>query len=110
MAEKAVYSLTSAGEREFEKLMSEIACKPINIFLDFNAVIVNLDSLTPADQKQCLDNIEANIKNLKGDLEENMALKENLPEIPETGKAVLRQQFMLAEAIEGWIAALKEHF
>lgn len=110
MAEKAVYSLTSAGEREFEKLMSEIACKPINIFLDFNAVIVNLDSLTPTDQKQCLDNIEANIKNLKGDLEENMALKENLPEIPETGKAVLRQQFMLAEAIEGWIAALKEHF
>ena len=77
MAEKAVYSLTSAGEREFEKLMSEIACKPINIFLDFNAVIVNLDSLTPADQKQCLDNIEANIKNLKGDLEENMALKGN---------------------------------
>ena len=73
MAEKAVYSLTSAGEREFEKLMSEIACKPINIFLDFNAVIVNLDSLTPADQKQCLDNIEANVKNLKGDLEENMA-------------------------------------
>ncbi|GFZ23360.1 transcriptional regulator [Lacrimispora indolis] len=110
MAEKAVYSLTSAGEREFEKLMSEIACKPINIFLDFNAVIVNLDSLTPADQKQCLDNIEANVKNLKGDLEENMALKENLPEIPETGKAVLRQQFILAEAIEGWIAALKEHF
>ena len=37
-------------------------------------------------------------------------MKENLPEIPETGKAVLRQQFMLAEAIEGWIAALKEHF
>ena len=74
MAEKAVYSLTSAGEREFEKLMSEIACKPINIFLEFNAVIVNLDSLTPADQKQCLDNIEANVKNLKGDLEENMAL------------------------------------
>ena len=110
MADKAVYSLTSAGEREFEKLMSEIACKPINIFLDFNAVIVNLDSLTPADQKQCLDNIEANIKNLKGDLEENMALKENLPEIPETGKAVLRQKFMLAEAIEGWIAALNEHF
>ena len=45
MPEKAVYSLTVAGEKEFEKLMLEISCKPINIFLDFNAVIVNLESM-----------------------------------------------------------------
>lgn len=110
MAEKAVYALTDAGERQFEKLMTEIACKPINIFLDFNAVIVNLDSLPPEKQKQCLDSIEANVKTLKGNLEENMALKETLPEIPETGKAVLRQQLILAEAIEAWMASLKERF
>lgn len=109
-AEKAVYALTDAGEREFEKLMTEIACKPINIFLDFNAVIVNLESLPPEKQKQCLDSIEANVKTLKGYLEENMALKETLPEIPETGKAVLRQQLILAEAIEAWMATLKERF
>ena len=36
MAEKAVYTLTEAGEREFEKLMLEIASGPIHIFLDFN--------------------------------------------------------------------------
>ena len=47
MPEKAVYSLTDAGEKEFERLMLEIAAKPIQIFLDFNAVIVNLDSLPP---------------------------------------------------------------
>ena len=29
MPEKAVYSLTSAGEKEFERLMFEIAAKPI---------------------------------------------------------------------------------
>lgn len=110
MAEKAVYALTDAGEREFEKLMTEIACKPINIFLDFNAVIVNLDSLPPEKQKQCLDSIEANVKTLKGNLKENMALKETLPEVPETGKAVLRQQLILAEAIEAWMATLKERF
>ena len=45
MPEKAVYSLTETGEKEFERLMSEISTKPIHIFLDFNAVIVNLDSL-----------------------------------------------------------------
>ena len=41
MPEKAVYSLTEAGEQAFESLMLEIASKPIHIFLDFNSVIVN---------------------------------------------------------------------
>lgn len=108
--EKAVYTLTGAGEEAFEKLMFEIAGKPINIFLDFNAVIVNLESLPPENRRQCLVSIEANVKNLRGYLEENIAQKENLPEIPETGKAVLRQQYILAKAIEEWIAALKEGF
>ena len=49
MPEKAVYSLTRQGEQEFEKLMLEIAAKSINIYLDFNAVIVNLDSLSCSD-------------------------------------------------------------
>ena len=42
MPEKAVYSLTDEGEKEFVKLMMETASKPIHFFLDFNAVIVNL--------------------------------------------------------------------
>ena len=57
MPEKAVYSLTDAGNEEFEKLMLEISCKPINIFLDFNAVIVNLESMEKEQQRECLDNI-----------------------------------------------------
>lgn len=110
MPEKAIYYLTDAGEKEFEKLMLEIACKPIHIFLDFNAVIVNLDSLSPENQQLCLASIEDNVKTLKGYLEENIQLKENIPEIPETGMAVLQQQFVLAQAIEVWIASLKDSF
>lgn len=109
MPEKAVYSLTEAGEKEFENLVLEISCKPIRIFLDFNAVIVNLDSLSPEKQKVCLTNIENNVKTLKTYLEENIRVKENMPEIPETGKAVLQQQFILVQAIETWIASLKEN-
>ena len=96
MPEKAVYSLTEAGEKEFESLMLGISAQPVNIFLDFNAVIVNLHSLSP-------DNVKA----LKRYLENNISLKENAPEIPETGIAVLQQQFILAQAIETWIASLK---
>ena len=98
MPEKAVYTLTDSGHHQFEKLMMELSCKPINIFLDFNAVIVNLDSLSRENQKSCLTNIE------------NMNLKKNVPEIPETGMAVLEQQYILAQAIETWIASMKERF
>ena len=107
MPEKAVYALTNKGEKEFERLMLEISAKSVNIYLDFNAVIVNLDSLSQQDQKTCIENIENNIKQLKAYLEENIHEKENMPNIPETGKAVMRQQFLLIQALEDWIATVK---
>lgn len=110
MPEKSVYTLTDSGNFQFEKLMMEISLKPIHIFLDFNAVIVNLDSLSRESQKVCLANIENNIKTLKSYLEENENLKKNAPEIPETGMAVLEQQLILIQAIETWIASMKERF
>lgn len=109
MAEKAVYSLTNAGEKQFEILMMGIASQPINIFLDFNAVIVNLDSLTSDDRQACLTNIEKNIAILKSYLEENINSKGNIPVIPATGKAVLQQQFILVQELEKWINSLKEN-
>ena len=108
MPEKAVYSLTDTGHEEFEKLMFEISHKPVRLFLDLNAVIVNLESLSIQEQKECLDQIEQNVEILKETLEENIALKENVPAIPATGKAVLHQQLVLAQAIEEWIASLKK--
>lgn len=110
MAQKAVYSLTEHGKIEFEELMLGIASQPINIFLDFNAVIVNLDSLSPEKQKVCISRIESNVKLLKGYLEENIELKENMAEISEVGKAVLQQQYVLAGTIEEWLTSVKREF
>ena len=107
MPEKAVYSLTANGEQEFERLMEELSAQPIRIFLDFNAVIVNLDSVPSEMQKSCVASIEKNVRDLKMYLEENLREKENAPEVPEIGMAVLRQQFVLAETIEAWITTLK---
>ena len=106
MPEKAVYSLTDEGV----KLMMETASKPIHFFLDFNAVIVNLDKLPPESQQSCIASIEENIEILKTYLEENLREKENDPEIPKTGMAVLQQQIVLADAIEKWIISLKKDF
>lgn len=108
MPEKAVYSLTENGETEFEKLMHELSKKPIHMFLDFNAVIVNLDSMPKEEQRECLDEIEINIETLLNYLEENEKLKEKAKDVPATGMAVLRQQLMLAQAIKAWIADLKK--
>lgn len=55
-----------------------------------------------------MTNIEKNIETLKAYLEENIHEKENNPEIPETGMAVLQQQYVLVEAIEKWIISLKK--
>ena len=107
MPEKAVYYLTEKGNQEFEKLMVEISRKPVNIFLDFNAVIVNLENMPPENQRECLDNIENSVKQLKTYLEENIALKENDTDVPATGMAVLRQQYVLAQAIEEWVKSVK---
>ena len=106
MPEKAVYTLTESGHRQFEKLMMEISRKPINIFLDFNAVIVNLDSLPREQQKKCVDEIAENIKTLKKNLENNLQVKSGVPDVPAAGLAVLRQQYILAQAMEEWIASV----
>lgn len=110
MPEKAVYLLTASGEQEFERLMGELSAQPIRMFLDFNAVIVNLDSVPLEMQKSCVASIEKNVQDLKTYLEENLREKENAPEIPEIGMAVLRQQFVLAETIAIWIEELKKRF
>lgn len=110
MPEKAVYSLTKKGQTEFEKLMLGIAARPINIFLDFNAVILNLDSLSPTDQKACIGIIEANVNKMKLKLEEDISDSNASKEIPEAGKAVMQQQMLLTEAIEKWIASVKDGF
>lgn len=108
MPEKAVYSLTKSGEKEFEKLMLETSNKPINIFLDLNAVIVNLECMSKDEQTKCLDNIESNMKTLKAYLEENLSLKENNKDVPEIGIAVLQQQYILAQSIENWLLDMRE--
>ena len=75
--------------------MLDISTKPVHFFLDFNAVIVNLSSLSPDQQKRCLTDIGSNVKILKSYIEENLTIKENNLDIPKEGIAVLEQQLVL---------------
>lgn len=105
MPEKALYSLTETGETYYHDLILKIASQPINIFLDFNAAIMNLDSLPLSEQLICLDKIHENIIALKTTIETNISSK---PMIPETGKSVLKQQLSLAETLENWLNTQRE--
>lgn len=107
MPEKVLYTLTETGEQTLRKLMLDLSCKPVHFFLDFNAVIVNLDSLSLEEQKKCLENISNQIRILKAYLEENVESKKDNPDIPEAGWAVLQQQVLLAQAVEKWIESIK---
>ena len=46
----------------------------------------------------------------KAYLEDNINSKEQKPEIPTAGMAVLQQQLILVQAIENWIATLPNVF
>lgn len=87
-----------------------IGFSAIGFGLPLTDEIVNLDKLPPESQQSCIASIEENIEILKTYLEENLREKENDPEIPKTGMAVLQQQIVLADAIEKWIISLKKDF
>ena len=107
------YALEIARDEEFALVaVTGRQSDAINILTEqeVDAVIVNLDKLPPESQQSCIASIEENIEILKTYLEENLREKENDPEIPKTGMAVLQQQIVLADAIEKWIISLKKDF
>ena len=57
MPEKAVYSLTDKGKKEFERLMLDLSRRPVRLFLDCNSVAVNLDSMPKKKRQECVQNI-----------------------------------------------------
>ena len=107
MPEKAVYSLTDEGKKEFERLMLDLSRRPVRIFLDCNAVAVNLDSMPKKKRQECVQNICKSVQELKAELAENLAQKQDAPDVPAAGMAVLRQQLLLADALERWAETLQ---
>lgn len=105
MPEKAVYTVTPEGKRALERLMGEISRKPVRMFLDLNAVIVNLENRSPEEQDRYMNNIQNGIYELKAELEQNLREKRSAPQ---AGMSVLKQQYALACALDAWAAAMKE--
>lgn len=99
MPEKTVYTLTPNGRMKFRELMSEFSAGETRIFLDFNAVVVNMALLDDADFHECLNNIKGSIQKTKNQIQEQISVHKEMTIL---GQMILEQQCMLLETLGKW--------
>lgn len=100
MPEKSIYRITEDGEKYFLELMKKISTQMVNVFLDFNAVVINMGMLSSSEEREIIDNIETEIEKYKNAVSK---LEMEREEIPVCAKSILRQQVLLSEALNDWI-------
>lgn len=99
MPEKTVYTLTPDGKAKFRELMYEFASGETRIFLDFNAVIVNMSLLDDTDYNACMNNIKDSIYRTKNQIKEQLSRQREMTLL---GQMILEQQYMLLETLVKW--------
>ena len=100
MPEKSIYHITEKGDKYFLELMKKISAQMVNVFLDFNAVIINMAMLSKNEGKEMIDNIETEIDKYKNVVSK---LKMERKNIPICAKSIINQQVLLSEALNDWI-------
>ena len=100
MPEKSIYYITEKGDKYFLELMKKISAQMVNVFLDFNAVIINMAMLSKNEGKEIIDNIETEIDKYKNVVSK---LKMERKNIPICDKSIINQQVLLSEALNDWI-------
>ncbi len=99
MPEKTMYTITQEGKEAFKEWMIKFSLAETRVFLDFNAVIVNMALIDDNLADECILNIKNSIHNTK------LQITESLPshaDIPLFGRMILEQQFLLLETLEKW--------
>ncbi len=87
--------------------MEENAGKAVNVFLDFNAVIMNMDLVSDDLKAGLLDKIELSLDDMKKSLEVNI---QNKPDISVIGKNILQQQYDISLILTEWIEKFKREY
>lgn len=104
-ADKAVYSITEAGKKQFKKLMETCADQPVPLQFDFNVIIANLSRLDQADALILLKKLRESIA---GSLRMTDEYAVEYAEIPLGGRAIIEQQQRLYHALSEWLDAFAE--
>ncbi len=99
MPEKTIYNITQLGKDVFTELMSKFSLSKTRVFLDFNAVIVNLSLLDNDSIMEYMTNIKNSIQTTKAQISEQLSTQKNRSLF---GQTILEQQFMLLKTLEDW--------
>ena len=99
MPEKTIYTITQSGKDVFTELMSKFSLSETRVFLDFNAVIVNLSLLDNDSIMEYMTNIKNSIQTTKAQISEQLSTQKNRSLF---GQTILEQQFMLLKTLEDW--------
>lgn len=104
MPDKTIYEITEKGNDYFNQLMEECSKNEINLFLDFNTIIVNLDLVDNERKTIYVKNIKNRINELKASLTEKSIQRQHIPFV---GKSIFEQQIALVNVLEEWIDQLE---
>lgn len=107
MPEKTIYQITESGEKYFLNLMEETAGSMMRAFFDFNAVIINLDSVSDGEKKVLLNHIKEGILGFNRIVTEKQDERQH---IPLTGRTILDQQVRIAQTLGDWIRDFQKEY
>ena len=107
MPEKTLYTITSSGKKAFADLMAKFSLAETRIFLDFNAVIVNLSLVDDETAAAYIANIKDSIGKTKQQIAQQLTVSNERSLL---GQSILEQQSMLLETLAAWEADFEKHF
>ena len=87
--------------------MDEGSQNEIKLFIDFNTVIVNLNSVEDERKILYIENIKKQIEELKMLLTERNSERAHIPFV---GRSIFQQQISLVNVLENWIVDFEKHF
>ena len=107
MPEKTLYTITPSGKKAFADLMAKFSLAETRIFLDFNAVIVNLALVDDEAAAAYIANIKDSIGTTKQQIAQQLAVSNERSLL---GQSILEQQSMLLETLAAWETDFEKRF
>lgn len=97
--EKTEYTITEKGREAFDTLMRDFSESPARIFLDLNAVLVNLPLISEETAREYIANIHESIRITKEQIAAQINAGHEASFLRDT---LLKQQSMLLETLATW--------
>lgn len=104
-APKQVYQITTLGIEYFDELMEKISKGEVKIPLDINAIVANLEKVTPKIAISLIQNMIVQIEPKIAKLDN---VYPNRQHIPACGMAIITQQLDFYKYLKNWLLELQK--